>query len=563
MRYFYKMVLTQNSMSTLLKSNVGLCLVIFLLLQVWRPCFFLTDDNLSSLFPVFTEMGRHLKAWKSPFITECLFGGHYDLSRDVGYLYWHPFYFFPTLLSDTWARFWILDAIALLFILLTTVGFTILTYSLREEFNCKLSDMYLIFYTLSFVFSTYTLMTGASWINFLGNQSALPWLALGILNKKVFQGTALVTVFTIHQLLGAYAGLTCSNVLCLTLFAVGVALCRHSFRPLFIWCSGNLLGLIIVAPFMIHILDGFAHTARLGGLSMKECSEYFIPAKTFPFSFFLGNWSEFIAIWSGDASLEGLVFPYPSILLACAAAWCLVPAFLSSIQWRPLEILCLGMAGFLAVMIIRPQEITMAMHQIPFLKSMRWPFRECLQFQFFIHLFIVIRPQWTIARLQPAIALFSLAVFLFPLPFFYRVPTFNPLFEDRKALFSGEAEALWAQVKTQIKPSDEIATVIDRKLWNKDSEKVSYSLLGTANFPALYGITCISGYSTTAPRDQVPLKTIPDYWFGAFKTDQVTAILAEKPTLKLIRIENTKPLKITLSSGTAPPIDLSPYLNQK
>jgi hypothetical protein len=318
-----KSLSAQNTLPVLIRTNVGVCIVLFLLLQVWRPCFFLTDDNLSSLFPLFTEMGRHLKDGRSPFISDYLFGGNYDLTRDIGFLYWHPFYLIPTVLSDTWARFWILDAVAILFFILTTVGFTILTHRLRSEFNQKLPDVYLTFYTMSYLFSTYILMTCASWINFLGNQSALPWLVLGILDKRLLRGTFLIALFTIHEYLGAFAGLTLSNTLCLTVFAIGAAFCKRSFSPCLMWGAGKLLGLVVLAPFLLHALDGFAHATRFEGLTLKECSDYFIPASIFPFSFFFGNWSEPLAGRLGETAL---IFPYPSVLLACGAAWCLLPA---------------------------------------------------------------------------------------------------------------------------------------------------------------------------------------------------------------------------------------------
>ena len=58
-------------------------------------------------------------------------------------------------MADTPGRFWILDLIAFLFLELTTAGFTVLAWSLREEFSLKLPDSYLIFYTMSYVFSTF------------------------------------------------------------------------------------------------------------------------------------------------------------------------------------------------------------------------------------------------------------------------------------------------------------------------------------------------------------------------------------------------------------------------
>jgi hypothetical protein len=543
----------------LLACTVGACIFLFLLLQLWRPCYFLTDDNLAGNFPVYTEMGRDLKAGRAPFTSEYLFGGGYNYLRDLGAVQWHPFILIPALLADTTAQFWIVDISALLFLILTTVGFTVLAYSLREELSLKIPDAYLVFYTVSFVFSSYILTVGPSWLNFLGNQSSLPWLALGILDRKVMRGTILVLLFTVHELLVAYAPLTVSGGLCLTLFAVGVAIWKRSGQPLFCWCAGNLLALLILSPLLLSIMDGFAHSVRILGLPISQLSINSVPAGTFFFSFFMGNWSEPIAIWHGDKSLDTLTFPYVSSILACAAAWCLIPALFVPAPWRSLEKVCLLLAGGLVVLIIRPDWLAAMMYHLPFFRSMRWPFREGMQFLFFIHLFLILRFPERIPRWQPATVLFSLMMFLLPLPFI-RVPTLNALFLDRQLLFSGEAERFWAGVKSQLKPTDEIATVIDWPYWQANSRDIPYTLLGTANFPAFFQVRCISGYSPTAPLDQIPLKTYPGWWFGAFREDQVRQVLAERPDLKLLRIESTHPLKITMSTGFGPAIDLSPYL---
>ena len=160
---------------------------------------------------------------------------------------------------------------------------------------------------------------------------------------------------------------------------------------------------------------------------------------------------------------------------------------------------------------------------------------------------------------MPAIALFSAAIFLLPLPFI-RVPTLNALFFDRQLLFSGQAEKFWALMKPQLKPTDQFVTVINWPYWKANSKYIPYTLLGTANFPAFFHVHCISGYSPTAPVDQMPLKTYPGYWFGAYRDDQLPQVLAERPDLKVLRVENTHPLKITMSTGSGPEIDLTPYL---
>lgn len=556
---FFPSLSGQSGLGRLLGWTTSSCLFIILLLEIWRPHYFLTDDNLSLSINFFTEAGRHLKAGQSIFSSEYVYGGMYDYSRDVAYHYWHPLYLLPSLLADTFARFWILDVIAVEFLVLTSVGFTILAHSLREEFKLKLADGYLVFYTLSFVFSTYILVTAPSDINFLANLSALPWLTLGIMDKKVWRGAALVALFTVHQLVSGYAGANVANLVFMTFFAVGVAFCRGTILPFFNWSAGIVLAFILVSPFVLRELDGFAHSSRIGGLSFHERSVWAIPFTTFFQSLFFGNWSELAVRWKGDPQLLTFVFPYLSLLVAFAAAWCLLPALFCSKRWRPFELLCLGMSIIMAVMIIRPDFVTEAMFHIPLMRSMRWPFRECLQFLFFIHLFILLRPQERLRVVQPAMVMFSALVFLLPLPFIHPF-TFNPMTIDRELLLSGKAEKFWAQVKTQLKPTDQIATVINWDYFLVNFRDIPYTLLGTAEYPVLFRVHSISGYSTTTPADQVPLKTVPGFWFGAYKDDQVADILAERPNLKIIRLESVHPLKITMSNGVGPVIDLTPYL---
>jgi hypothetical protein len=550
----------RSSLGTLLKWTLGGSIFILILLEFWRPCYFLTDDNLSGYFPTVTEAGRHLKAGQSPFFSGYIFGGHYNELRDIGFNNWHPLYLLSSLLADTAARFWIIDAIAIPLMLLTAAGFTILVHRLREEHSLQIPDACVIFYTLSFVFSTYILTIGPSWISFLTSQSCLPWLTLGILQEKPLRGTLLVAIFTVHNVLAGFSGLIVSGGLFLTVFAMAIAAHRRSILPLFSWVAGNGIAALVLAPLLLGILDGFAHSRRIQGMPLDELSIFSIPPATFLSSFFLGNWSEPIARWLGDSTLSSLSFPFLSTILACPAAWCVGPALFGG-RWGFMDKLCLWFSLVLVWLIVRPYGLAVVMQHLPILKSMRWPFREGMLFLFYIHLFLILRFPQSPPRWRTATAAFSLAMFLLPLPFI-RVPTLNPLALDRQLLFSGKADAFWSKVKSTLKPTDTIATVIDHQLWLQTWHDIPYTLLGTANFPCYFQVRSISGYSTTAPTDELPLKTEPFYWFGAFRPDQVSAILAQRPDLKLIRIESTHPLKITISTGNGPAVDLSPDLPQ-
>lgn len=532
-------------MPALLKYNLGVCLVLFAVLEFWRPYFFLTDDNFSALWPILTEIGRHLKAGESPFISHYIFGGHFNLSRDVSSLVWHPFYMLPALLADTPGRFAMIDLIALFFFILTTVGFTFLAEALVREFNPGLPVIYIVFYTASFLFSSFIFFVGSSWLQFLGNQSALPWLLLGILDRRLLRGTLLVLVFSLHEILSSYAPSILANGLCLSVFAVGVSIIRRSFIPVSSWAFGNILALLTSSFFLVSIMEGFARSDRAGGLPLKLIHEFGIRASIYPFSFFIGNWSGPLAAWGHFHFIKIHQFPHSSLLLACAAAWCLLPALINRAPWRSIEITCAIGLVVTILLASRPLWLSIAMSHLIFIRSMRFPFRECLQLLFFFHLFLLIRPPWKNPRWPAAIALFSLAAFVLPLPFDV-VPTFKALAFDRADLFSGKAEMFWAKAKTEIKPEDNVATIIPLDLWAKDAEDVPYLMIGTANFPAFLKIICISGYAPTAPMDQVPLKTPIWYWFGAFNETQIPDLLKERPDLKLIEVEDIKPLRIHL-----------------
>ena len=50
------------------------------------------------------------------------------------------------------------------------------------------------------------------------------------------------------------------------------------------------------------------------------------------------------------------------------------------------------------------------------------------------------------------------------------------------------------------------------------------------------------------------------YPFGAYIPSQRHDLLRDHPDMKLITLESLQPLKITLSSGTGPTIDLTPFV---
>ena len=225
--------------------------------------------------------------------------------------------------------------------------------------------------------------------------------------------------------------------------------------------------------------------------------------------------------------------------------------------------MCLGIAALAALLVIRPQAVNHVMAHLPLLRSLRWPFRQIVEFQFFLHLFLVLRPLDGSPWFRRGLVATGVLIFLVPLPFL-PPPTFGPMKLDRALLFSGAADAYWTGVKTQLGPGDVIVTAADPTLLEGNVPLVPFTLLGTANYPALFQIRNASGYSLTVPRAELYLQVSPTTNMGVFALGQKAAILAERPNVRFLTLESVKPLRITLSSRTGPPIDLTAiYLKEK
>lgn len=542
----------------MLRNNLLAAAFIFVVLQFWRPYFFLTDDNIDSMLPFFNEMGNRLLTGQSPFYTDHLFGGHYNLLRDPDFFNWHPLYLAVSLLAGTPWNSAIIDVNVFFLLMISAAGFTCLAWYLRRELPLQLSDGWIMFYTLSYTYSMIALTTGASWITFVGSISALPWLALGILQKNWRWGIAIVTLAAVHQFLGGHLEPDTSNCIFLSLFALGLSLFQRSIQPLGVWLAGCAFGIVLISPLLIPMLHGFGSSLRSSGTTLEDMQSFNIPASQFLTAVFAG-----MGVWMFDFSHQygrQLYTTYTVALGACAASWCLVPALISRAKWRGMEVMCVILMIFAAVLISRPVWVSEIMLQLPLFKAMRWPFRELVQFIFFLHLFILVRPPGALKKIQTWAAwggalFFVIPLFLYPLP-----PTFNAMNWDRELLTGGGFKQYWDHVRPLLKPDDKVAVIIPFDVYEGDRFEDPNSLLGTHNYANMAGIVNVWGYSPTAPLDQVDAKIYAYYPFGAYRPEQRDYLLSQRPDLKIITLESLYPLKITLSSKDGPTIDLTPYV---
>jgi hypothetical protein len=341
------------------------------------------------------------------------------------------------------------------------------------------------------------------------------------------------------------------------LFALGLCVARRTALPLLNWLSGYLVAVVLILPLLLPMVDGFNHSMRAGGVTLEDMQQNNIPAQDFLSSVFLGT-----AIWIFHPHQHPYV-TYTLALGASAAAWCLLPALMSRAPWRGTTVVTLLMLMFGAVLITRPLLLTEIMARLPLLKSMRWPFREFVQFQFFLHLYFVVRPPGLNRTARRLSAAFGTTVFLIPLLLYPFPPTLNTMTWDRELIISGRYQEYWAQVRPLLKPGDRIAVVIPLNLYEDDRFEEPYCLLGTYNYAVLDDIINAWGYSPTAPRDQLYTKRYAVYPFGAYHPAQKAALMVERPDLKFITLESLRPLRITLSSRDGPTVDLTPFVPQR
>jgi hypothetical protein len=538
----------------LLRNNLIVSALIFALLEVWRPCFFLTDDNLDSGFTLFTEMGWRLLHGQSPFVTEYLYGGNYNLLRDATFFTWHPVYLLSSLLVATPFHFWIIDVDAFVFLMLTTAGFVNLAWYLREQLALRIGDGWIMFYTMSYCYSVILLALGASWLNYIPAYGALPWLTLGILQNRWRDGIGLVALFSLHQILGGHMLALISNTIFLSLFAGAVSIWRKSWLPVGSWAIGYVAALVVILPLFLPMFEGFLSSSRAQGVPITEMASNNIDLIQLPTSLFVGMALSYIH------PPDHVHITYMLAFGSCAAAWCLVPALAGRGRWRGLDLICLGMILFGVFMVCRPLWVTEVMSHLPILRSMRWPFREIVQFQFFIHLFLVVRRPGMTPRTRRLTALFSASLMVLPLFIYKLPPTLNAMNLNREILFSGDFDRYWDRVRPLFKPGDRIAVLIPFDLYVQDRIERPNCLLSTYNFSCMTRVVNVSGYSHTVPADQTCLPIEPYFPNGAYAMGQRDELLRLDPQIKIITLVSLEPLRITLSSRDGPVVNLDAYL---
>jgi len=542
------------------QRTVGLACLIIAALEVWRPCFFLTDDNLSYWLPILTGIGRRTWNGQSIAVEPFLYGGNYNLLREPNALFdWNPLTFVLSPLANTRFYFLMPDCIAIFHLLMGAISFSFLLVSLRRWHDLPLSTNRLVFLSLSFVFSQYALTVGASWVPFLANQSALPLLLLALLHPKRSKGLAFGVVGFLYTLSMGHLSPFLFTLLFFAVFALLWASSTRRIEPVLRFGVALMVACALFSPLLFQAAQGFHSTARDTQMSVVESISLSVHPTTLLASFFGGFIGVLVCARAGVQEIT--LFP---VYASCAGAWSALSTWKARTKAArqlaepgasdalrgavALQDAALTMILVTALFIMRPFWLGQALHALPLYRSLRWPFREIFVLLFWAHLWLALRPVQMGRRATWMLGATGVAVFLVSL-IGTEIWSFAPMRADRNLVMSGQAQSYWTRIAKRLGPHDQLIAIVDRVVEPTRFDSMPFSLVGAYNYPALFQVHSRSGYSVTGINSAGLDGRKPNHWSGTFSRRDGEALLAKYPHIKALELVSLRPLRIDFREG--------------
>ena len=516
-----------------------------LLLQIWRPFYFLGDDNLVAWYPIATEVAQRLWSGQTPFQSTFIFGGNYDLLRDPGALcLWNPVVLFFSPLSLTPAKLALAEVHASFHLVLCAWLMAHLLIRLRQTQNLALSDRRIVFLALSYTFCGWAIITSAAWLTFLANQASLPLLFLGFLDSSRRRGVSLISGALLYGLLVGHIN---SFLLCLLFVGVFLAAQWAQTRDseaMRRFLLGGIIAFVVALPLLFFAWQGFGGMARNGAFVPEMAAQFAVPWPVLATSIFGGMF----AAWFGSYQIVSLVYGTSAAIASSAAAWMVFHSIGARKRISSWEISSLIALATVVLFVVRPLWLTSLLNHLPLLRSTRLPFREVFALVFFLHLFIALRPVGLPVIWQRATGAVGLAIFLLSfaaLP----PPYFTPFPKDRALLLSGSYQAHWNQVRALMGPNGALVPVLARPIPFDQVPRVPWILLGAYNYPALVQVPSQSGYVLRGMNNQTLHGIEARPILGTFLEKEIPALHRADPNLRFLILKSVEPLKIVWSDG--------------
>lgn len=463
----------------------------WVVLQVLRPRFFLTDDTFSLFFPLFVEVGRSIWAGKPFWISESIFGGGYDLAADAQMIpMWHPLMLGLSLLAHTPLQSWLMEVVALVNLLLAAGGFTYAVGALERAGHPVVPRARVVWLALSWTFSMYALLLGSSGIWYLANVATLPWMVGACVEPRGRWAVVVMAGAVFHGAVGGYP--SCFLYSCLMLvFPVGWRVWKEGWRGARHAVAGMAVGGVMVLPFVLPAILALPESVRPGPIPAEVASEGRFVAPVLLASLLVGA----PAVWLGEVVLFGVKAHAYALGISWAAAWMWLPLWRRKFAWDGWDVALAGAFGVAFLLVSRPDWLGELIGRVPVLGALRWPHKEMFLVVGVMHLW-ALRPTLVPGWGQRLAAATGMAFWAVPL-LLAGMPSLNAHQLSRELYFSGEAARYWKAWGERL-----YAPLMEER-WIEEVEvypTVPWIMAGSHNFAALWGARCWTGYSATLPR---------------------------------------------------------------
>lgn len=504
-------------------------------LESWRPLFYLTDDNLTGYLPLATDWCRQLWHGRWPFTAN-------DPSTFVLFSPW-LFLFSWVALTPFW--FTLVDIVCLCNSLAIAAAFCWSALWLRRELKLEAPDWLIVLLALSYTFSPYNLIIGASWLGFFNAEASFSLILVGFFHPSARKAVALQAAALVYALFGGHAH--SFIVLCLFSGVAAIILSvgqRHARPVLRLLLAGALAGALML-PVLLPAFRGFAASPRARGIPVLFASVSSLDLASLGVSYLLGPLSR---LFKDGLGMHGSD-PVYNLSIAFSLANLLLVWTLARVRRAGPLVAALAVCFCAAaLLVVRPGWLGNAIEAVPVLNSLQWPFRELWVMHFAAHTFGVVAYR-SVARPARQIAPVALASLLFAGVFFNRPPTFSRFDLDRWLIVTGKAERYWAALESELPAPLRVIVGIWPAHGFGAREKVPFTLLGTFNFGSLFNYEPRQGYTfTVAPRREEAGRPRPNDFSGAYNPPQARLLAQADPTTVYVELLRVNPPEWSVSA---------------
>lgn len=510
-------------------------------LEVQRPLFFLTDDNLTGATGPLCEIGRNILSGKPLFYFPNLFGG-YEAWRDPSYLaYRSPLPIAVACSTATPFRLAAMDLFAWMNILAGGGGFLFLLRVLGGRSGMPIDPAVRWIVASSYAVSGYAVIVGSSWAHFLGSYAMFPWLLAGVFMRRPVAGTVLATLALVQSVLGGQIQPTAFGLLFGSIWVALYAVRAREWGILARWVAPCFLAGLLLLPFAWQPLVAFGSSERGVGIPTADSMRFAPPWAVVLASPFLGVASMLF----GDRF--ELFFPdgwYPYGIGACAAG-ALLFARRSSREGRggarAFEFSSWVVLAVAALFCAKPLWLAEFQLTLPVFKAFRWPFREIMFVTFFLHLLLALRLAAGIFRRDAWLLGAGAALFLVTI-FAGGGATFCDFRHDRGLILSGVAGDYWAREKQKLPPGSRIVPAVGEVFLPHHLNLMPLVLVGGFSYPGIFNVPSVSGYSPTSIGGDSAFR--PIHHSGVFSLEQATRMLEKDPRLVVYALVGLSPVEV-------------------